>query len=390
MNKPPTLKIIPFKNPAGWLAYRVTGMIASTRVQKNFPTQREAEGFMNGLIRAADQADSQSRERMTSTTFPTDASLRQAEAAYEQLQGAMPGESLLTAVNFFISNGSRVVRDALAEQALVDYLARRRARGNRERTIDVCEDVLRLFLRRHSIIRISDFTKEKAELFVFDSTIRLRTRRDRRAHLVQWSNYLVRQNYLPINFVEQVDRPRLQRGQPTTLSCAQVQTLLDVAAKEPVGKRKVVGAMLPYFAICVLSGMRPDETKRMKDDWELVSFEKSIIHGFIPKRPDKHRSVEIGENLKAILQACNDRGLAPGYFRTKAFNHIRKKAGLFDKWDNDILRHTYASHHYAWKRDLGYLVKNMGNSVDVLHQSYLNLGVLASEGEAFFKITCGI
>jgi hypothetical protein len=94
----------------------------------------------------------------------------------------------------------------------------------------------------------------------------------------------------------------------------------------------------------------------------------------------------MSDNLKTILQACKKRGLPPGFFSKKAFDRTRKSAGLGEDWDNDILRHTYASHCWASKRDLNYLVKNMGNSEDVLKQSYLNEGVIASEGQALFEI----
>jgi len=79
-------------------------MILGTRVQKNFPTLEEAEGFMNGLARSANQADSAKPERLASTTFPTDEALRDAEAAYRLLQKRAPGVALYDAVNFYLEN----------------------------------------------------------------------------------------------------------------------------------------------------------------------------------------------------------------------------------------------------------------------------------------------
>src|ERR1035438_9649456 len=95
-----TLKIIPFKNPSDSFAYRVSGTILGTRVQKNFPTREQAEGFMNGAVRTANQADSSNRERLTSTTFATDEILREAEAAHRLLQ--KHGGSLYAAANFYL------------------------------------------------------------------------------------------------------------------------------------------------------------------------------------------------------------------------------------------------------------------------------------------------
>jgi hypothetical protein len=99
-----TLKVIPFKNPSGDLAYRVSGMVLGTRVQKNFPTRDEAEGFMNGAVRTANQADSAKRERLTSTTFPTDEALR--DAAYHLLQKRAPGIELYDAVKFYLTHAT--------------------------------------------------------------------------------------------------------------------------------------------------------------------------------------------------------------------------------------------------------------------------------------------
>ena len=101
-----TLKIIPFKNRSGSIAFRVSGTILGTRVQKNFPTREEAEAFMDGLVRSAKQADSARRERLTSTTFPTDEALRDAEAAYHLLQKRAPGVALYDAVNFYLTHAT--------------------------------------------------------------------------------------------------------------------------------------------------------------------------------------------------------------------------------------------------------------------------------------------
>jgi len=377
-----TLKIVPFKNRAGSVSFRVSGMILGTRIQKNFPTQEEAEGFMNGVVRTANQADSATRERLTSTTFATDEILREAEAAHRLLQ--KHGATLYAAANFYLAHANRQLTDLPALDALNKFMKKRRERGNRERTISVCEDVLKLFLRRHSIARVSEFTRSKADEFVCDPSIAKRTQLDRRQHLFNWARFLVKENHLVTNFVEEIDRPNIERSEPTTLTVAQVQKLLNAAVVEKGGRTEVPGAMLPYFSICVLSGMRPDETKRLT--WDNVSFENSILRGFKAKRVGHVRSVDMSDNLKTILQACKKQGLSPGFFSKKSFDRTRKSAGLGEHWDNDILRHTYASHRWAWKPDLNYLVKNMGNSEEVLKQSYLNESVIASEGQALFRI----
>lgn len=381
-----TLKIIPYKNPGGTLAFRVSGMIYGERIQKNFPTQAEAEVFMHGLVAAANQGES-SPARIAPTTFATDADLREAELAFHRLRAKIPDGSLISAVDHYLARATRAGGDIGAAEAIDDFLARRRGRGNRDNTVRGTAAVLRAFVRTAPIRRISEFTPARAEAFIFDEKISVRTRRDRRDLLHNWAEFLVGQNLLAVNFVAAIERPKVERhGAVTILTVAQGRRLLDAAATEPAGRKKARGAMLPYFAIGLLSGIRPEECKRLGEDWAQFSFENKIISGFKPKtrRP---RTVEIHDNLLAILRQCRERGLAPGFFSKKAFDRIRAVAGVAGAWHNDLMRHTFASHHYAWKRDIGHLVKNMGNSEDVLRQSYLNETVLAAEGEALFKIT---
>lgn len=381
-----TLKIKPFKNPSGNIVFRVTGSICGERVQKNFPTRQAAETFMNGLIAAADQGES-SRSRVSTTIFPEDAELREAEVVWQRLRQKIPHGSLITAVDYYLAHAGELIKDGVALEIVDQFCARRRDRGNKENTIAVGRTILRKFLTEAGISRISDFTPDRATYFVFDAKVGMRTRRDRLDQLNNWAEYLVKEKFLARNFVADIDRPVVTYdGVITTLKTGQVLALLKAAAEEPVGKAKTRGAMLPYFAICALSGVRPDEAKRLGPDWAWFSKENCVITGFRAKTTQKSRTVEVHPELVEILEHCQNQGFAPSQFSVKAFNRIRERAGVFDLWDNDILRHTYASHHYVWKRDMSWLEKNMGNSADVLKRSYLNQTTLAGAGKKYFDI----
>jgi hypothetical protein len=58
-------------------------------IQKNFPTHAEAEVFMNGLLRAANQGQS-SRQQIMPTNFSSERDLRDAESAWFRLREAAP------------------------------------------------------------------------------------------------------------------------------------------------------------------------------------------------------------------------------------------------------------------------------------------------------------
>jgi len=59
------------------------------------------------------------------------------------------------------------------------------------------------------------------------------------------------------------------------------------------------------------------------------------------------------------------------YFSSKHWKKVREEAELFDVWKKDVLRHTYASWHYAYFKDIDRLAYTMGNSKEILFQNYI-------------------
>lgn len=393
-----TLKTIEFKNRSGSTSWRVTGMFYGKRVQKNFRTRALAQAYIHGLGAQSDQGEF-SQPRVTTTTIDSDERLREAELAWVRLRRANPKASLITAVDFYLENAGMMIRNGQATVVLEDYLEQRLRRGNQQRTVDVCNSVLKHFLKASGTKEIKGFDRESAKAFINlvsrdrsgrPKPVSMRTKRDRYDQLHNFAEYLVAERYLSRNFMPEIDRPRVTHdGVVCILSVDQVVRLLQVAATYPVGrgKRKAIkGAMLPYLAICALSGVRPDEAKRLGPDWKWFSKENKLITGFRAKNSASPRTVEIHDELVEILVYCQESGFAPSAFTVKAFNHIREQSDVRELWGNDILRHSFASHHYAANRDIDWLEKNMGNSSDVLRRAYLNRLVVPNDGTSYLTI----
>ena len=157
-----TLKIIPFTNPSGNLAYRVTGMVYGERVQKNFPTFEEARTFMNVLIAYAGQGES-SPTRIATTTLMLDADLHEAQMAWQRLRTQVPKGSLITAVDSYLSHAGDVIKDCGTLDAIDRFAEHRRSRGNQDNTVETTNSVLKKFVRVAKVSKISDFTREVAQ-----------------------------------------------------------------------------------------------------------------------------------------------------------------------------------------------------------------------------------
>ncbi len=419
MRRISTLKIIPFTYPSGTVAWRLTGRLLGKIYQMNFPTREEAEVHMSALLRAATQGKSGPATRLAQTIFATDQELQAAELAHMRLKAALPHASLTTAVDFYLAMNTVVVTPIKADEAILKFNARRIARGNEEETTVTTGTVLRKFIGQKrpkkgqpppplKIKTTDQITRENVSAFIFDESVKRRTRRDRYDLLHNLFEFLVREKHMLKNLVDDLDRPIYKKqGNATIFALDQCQALLEAAATEPGGRdHPVQGAMLPYFAECMLSGLRPDEAQRLKPDWSNVIFENGVILGFRAKTGED-RQVAMHDQLPGILRQCKAAGLQPGYFKRAVFERIQRKAGVRipvtlddgqteeeSLWDNDILRHCYAS--YAWAREdkpefltqhkMGFLMQNMGNSERVLKRSYINGTVLAPAGTAYFQM----
>src|SRR5208283_2001438 len=136
------LKIVPFKNPSERIVFRVTGTICGRRFQRNFRILQEAERFMNDLNTAGNQGQSARPQVTTTTTITDDKDLRNAEDALERLREQMPKGRLTTAVDYYLANAVRAIKDADASQAVDQYLEHRKKRGNQKTTVSVAKSVL--------------------------------------------------------------------------------------------------------------------------------------------------------------------------------------------------------------------------------------------------------
>ena len=161
--------------------------------------------------------------------------------------------------------------------------------------------------------------------------------------------------------------------------------------------------MLPYFATCLFAGLRPFEAMRL--DWARIRFEDGRIEILKDTTKMKRRRwARIEANgLEWLKTYANESGPIVGGISSmtwkRHFNAIRMDAGLIPNpkderpadhriWDQDIMRHSFASYWLATCKNAPPLSEIMGNSVPIIRKHYENT-VLEDVATGFWAIRPG-
>ncbi len=370
---PIPLKIVPFTNPSGKIVPRVTGTIRGKQVRRNFKDDGAAQAFVNKHIAPMLGAPIP----RPIITILTDAQVRDAEAAVQRLPA---GTRIGHAADFYLANFRPVAGTEIALAAARFEAWLLGERKNHPNTAARFKSNILQFAKAADVASTEAITEPMAAAWIYYKDASDRTQRDRYDWLNSFCGWLAKpkQKLAARNVVADLERPVVKIDAPGVLTFDETWRLLQLALTDAEGPD-----MLPFFAICALSGVRPAEVPRLSasavdEDGEpnpwadiYLDEEHRLIEVNKAKGGRKRRNVAIGDALWRILTWCKAQGLAPNYFSVRKFNRIRRLAGLFDKWEKDLLRHTHASHFYIVTKDTKRLTGDMGNSEHVLFQVYI-------------------
>jgi integrase len=158
------------------------------------------------------------------------------------------------------------------------------------------------------------------------------------------------------------------------LTTAQVKHLLE--ASEPTAQ--------VYIALMAFCGVRPFEMLQLSEN--SIDFQRQIleIHGRHSKSRSR-RLVTIPPNLVTWLEkGVEHLGKARDYWRFRSMlTESATRAGV--ALVQDVLRHSFGSHHLAFHRSASLTAHEMGNSEAMVFSNYREL-VTHEEGKAYFEI----
>jgi integrase len=152
--------------------------------------------------------------------------------------------------------------------------------------------------------------------------------------------FAVRRGYATTNVIQFVDKTSVVRDHIPTFSVEQLTALIAAASPE----------YLPVLAIGAFAGLRPEEINKLQ--WEDLDFqERTIRVNASAAKTRKKRFAELSDNLRAWLESYAGRTGPVAPSNLQKLRRATMKAANIEKWPPDVLRHSFASAHYAFHRD---------------------------------------
>lgn len=368
------------------VSFRVTGYhvtIPGGRLRKNFKTLGAAEAFRDLKNSEAIRRDIGAEPLRVATTRLSEAELQLVEAA--KARGRWPIAQILDAGELALK---RLPTNELVEPLMDAWLEEHEA-GLGARWHDTIRKAVRRFQRDTSTLRTQEFTKAfflkwLASLKKPDGTkVGGQTKANYRNALRRVCSDLHDAGKLADNPCVGLRIPRGKKRAPVTLSVLQAEALMQAFESDERCRR-----ILGWAVECLFVGLRP-ENEAQRAEWSEINLrnaEQSVAgykRGVKPRlAPLLPAAVAWLRVVKKNLEANTPSGEPlprPGLYHrhlrelavklaneSLAENHPREPLIV---WDEDILRHTYASMR-APLVAIGDLADDMGNSATTIYSHY--------------------
>lgn len=191
----------------------------------------------------------------------------------------------------------------------------------------------------------------------------------------------MRHGWCSSNPIEAIPRPILCETEIIPLSWDELQNLLQTAHKTEYE------SCLPAVGIMLWAGVRPAELMRL--NWEDIDWQEKIIN-LRPKHTKTGgcRHITLHSVLIAWLKNIKNVKKKTGPICPRNWSHkwkaLRAAAGIHH-WQQDVLRHTFASYHLKYWHDTNKLQEEMGHrSAYLLQTRYLSMKGITQKNAKLF------
>ncbi len=201
--------------------------------------------------------------------------------------------------------------------------------------------------------------------------------------------FALKRDFCDKNPIKSIEKKKVLENEIRPLSYDQSKKLIDTS-RLPKNRD-----CLPAVGLLMFAGIRPREVRRLT--WDDIDLEEnSICVRSQCSKTGGTRQVEVCPSLRRILKEYLEtfdessskipRKICPPNWQNK-WKSIREQSGFKGSWVQDILRHTYASYHAKYFKNLHSLQLNMGHSdQSLLRSRYINMQALSYRNAiAFFN-----
>ena len=222
--------------------------------------------------------------------------------------------------------------------------------------------------------RVRSITPQECSVYINQAYETARQRNKARLAMSAVFTAAQKREWCDHNPISRVPREKLTERKITILSRDEIDALL-AAAESYEG-----GICLAPVGIMLYAGVRPHEVARLT--WEQINTEEGCIYIY-PQHSNTGgaRQVTIYPPLAALLAKIERMGIKKGpkvcpVDWVKHWAELHRQAGWTSgkKWVEDILRHTFATHHIATFRSYAELQLEMGHrSAELLRTRYVSM-----------------
>ena len=371
------------------MSFRVSGMLAGRQIRKNFKDRSLAESAaIKYNADALATVAAVVRRQFVETTLSTqevevvESAKTQAADRWTLSQICKAGIKALESA----PDKSAKVSDLLEEWLLVID------GGTNKRWLSDLQSRNRRFVADNPGITTDQLSREKVRRWLDDSHANGVTRSHYRGCLHKFFGWLVERGYLAENPASgiKLNRKRSEADDnatpPTILTPEQAGELCK-AFQASTCKRS-----LGWMVLCLFCGLRPEaEASRLQ--WSEVNFRTGEINVLGRKRGARLRTFKATKQAMKWLGLVKEGGAEqPGYYSRRAHRgavelanvELGKRSLPLIVWDEDLMRHTYASYRSS-QVPVSELADQMGTSPDMIYRHYRQQRP-AAEVKAFFGI----
>ncbi|MEI6807993.1 MAG: hypothetical protein WCN95_04665 [bacterium] len=355
------------------------------RVRRSFPSKAEAERALR------EWEDKQKAHVEKQKILNTKIGMKADKLGPDELLDAVNGLDLLKglasiteAASFYMkhnkpSGGKVRVADAAAEffQAKIDDNCRPATiLSYRNLTGNFVKDMGARYMNEITLLVLKEWLSKKK----FTRSTRTAYLR----HIGAFFSFCVEHGYMAENPArsKQLKPAKEDRHLVTYLTANDTRNLLSAASDH-------YPDMVPYLAISLFAGLRPVEIHGEHSghsplDWRDID----LVKGKIVVRPEQDkirrgRNVTISDNLRAwLLPYRRDSG--PVSYQRRQLDGAVKKSSV--KYSKDVLRHSFATWHWALHRHEGQTACELGDTLDTVRKHYVNSMVDTEDAAAYWAI----